>query len=457
MIKQTSLSHSEQSMQYRILVFTAAALLSIAGSAMAVPTDTPTGVTIFDHERAYPCGVLFSTDENTYLIDKEGHLIRQWPEQGFPAKMLDPKLVGGQKGVIGVQLSAIEVTNGAAATGLVPGMPSVFRNKTVGLVDWDNKPLWTWGSSAPGGAARQHHDWTRLANGNMLFLTNASRTIPGFGDRSMLDDVIREVSPKGQVVWSWSAADHLNEFGFTAAELALIKKKAAVDFLHTNDMRVIGTNRWEKAGDTRFAPDNILISSRDANFTAIIDRKTGDIVWRIGPDYPAQDAHASPYALPKPIDQISGQHDAYMIPEGLPGAGDILMLDNQGEAGYPAVELPVSGGSRVIEINPSTKQIVWQYSAAYSGAPDWKFFTPFMGGAERLPNGNTLIDEAINGRFFEVTSQGEIVWEYVSPYKGAAPTRPVPGRPKPASNLVYRAQAVPLSWVPDPGHVSSKP
>ncbi|WP_321937452.1 aryl-sulfate sulfotransferase [Paraburkholderia sp. J8-2] len=434
-------------MKFRISCL-AASLLSLAGSAFAVPSVAPTGVTVYDRAKAYPCDVLFSTDDATYLVDKEGKLVQKWPEQGFPSKMIDPKLVSGKKGVIGVQLSAIEVTDGAAGTGLVPGLPAGFRNKTFGLVDWNNKPLWKWGENAPGGAARQHHDWERLENGHMLLLTNVGRKIPGFGDRPMLDDVIREVDKDGNIVWSWSATDHLNEFGFTPEELELIKKKAAVDFLHTNDLRVLGPNRWAEAGDSRFAPDNILISSRDANFTVIIDKKTGHVVWRIGPDYPKA-SPMSAYRLPKPIDQISGQHDAYMIPEGVPGAGNILMLDNQGEAGYPSVELQVAGGSRVIEINPSTNQIVWQYTAAYSGEPDWRFFTPFMGGAQRLPNGNTLIDEAINGRFFEVTPQGEIVWEYVSPYKGSAPQPPVPGRPQPVSNLVYRIQAVPLSWVPD--------
>jgi hypothetical protein len=52
------------------------------------------------------------------------------------------------------------------------------------------------------------------------------------------------------------------------------------------------------------------------------------------------------------------------------------------------------------------------------------FFTPRMGNAQRLPNGNTLINEACFGRFFEVTPQGETVWEYVNPYFGGPPKRP---------------------------------
>jgi hypothetical protein len=110
--------------------------------------------------------------------------------------------------------------------------------------------------------------------------------------------------------------------------------------------------------------------------------------------------------------------------------------------------MQVAGGSRVIEIEPIEKTIVWEYSARASGQADWQFYSPFISSAERLPNGNTLIDEGINGRFFQVTREGDIVWEYISPVKGAAPVPPLPGRPQPTSNYAYRAQAVPYDWVP---------
>jgi Arylsulfotransferase (ASST) len=217
--------------------------------------------------------------------------------------------------------------------------------------------------------------------------------------------------------------------------------------LPTNDMQVLGPNHWEKTGDSRFAQNNIMISSRDSNFTAVISKETGKVVWRIGPDYASRNDFR-PEITPRPVDQISGQHDAHTIPEGLPGAGDILLFGNQGEAGYPPVELEVTGGSRVLEINPVSKEIVWEYTGASSGDANWSFFSPFISSAQRIPNGNTLIDEGVNGRFFQVTPQGEIVWEYVSPFKGDAPVPPTPGHPKAISNWVYRIQGVPLDWVP---------
>jgi len=265
----------------------------------------------------------------------------------------------------------------------------------------------------------------------------------------MLDDAVYEVTPKGDIVWRWLASDHLDEFGFTPEELALVKASRSPDYLHVNDMTPLGPNRWAEAGDARFDPDNILIDSRNANFIIIIDKKTGKVVWRLGPNFPPPPpvpANGAP-SFPHPVEQISGQHDAHMIAKGLPGAGDILVFDNEGPAGYPPSTLGVVTGSRVLEIDPTTQKVVWQYSAEDTGQAGWTFYSAFISSARRLPNGNTLIDEGMNGRLFQVTPTGEIVWEYVSPhfFKGA-----IAGLGREAlSNWTYRAQPVPYDWVPD--------
>jgi hypothetical protein len=106
------------------------------------------------------------------------------------------------------------------------------------------------------------------------------------------------------------------------------------------------------------------------------------------------------------------------------------------------------GGSRVLEINPVKKEIVWKYDGESSGKPGWTFLSSFISSARRLPNGNTLIDEGHDGRFFQVTPKGEIVWEYVSLYFGSFYGN-VPGVSRGIpSNWVYRAQPVPYDWVP---------
>ena len=98
------------------------------------------------------------------------------------------------------------------------------------------------------------------------------------------------------------------------------------------------------------------------------------------------------------------QHQAEFLANG-----NILLLDNRGGGGKDGG----FDGSQVIEIDPSTKEEVWRYN----GTPDKPFFTHRLGYNQRLPNGNTLITESTQGRLLEVSPDGKIVWEYVSPYR----------------------------------------
>jgi hypothetical protein len=426
-----------------------AALALTTGTAMANPSIFPTGVTTYDPAKAYNSYVIFSApDEKTHLIDMDGKEVKRWEYQGFPSELLDPAVTGGKRGHVLVQLEADK----GPGLGTVPGA-KIFSNKTIGELDWDGKTVWQWGAQAPGGAARQHHDWQRLANGNTLILANQLRKLPGFKLPQQLDDVIYEVAPSGKILWQWAVSDHLDELGFTPDQLTLIRNASSADYFHLNDMTSVGPNKWFDAGDKRFAPDNILFDARNANFVAIIDRQSGKIVWHLGPNLPPlvkQEAGAPAKLAPaagEPVDQFVGQHDAHIIPKGLPGAGNLLLFDNQGAAGYPPAELATLGGSRVLEIDPTTGKVVWSYTAADSDQPQWAFRSAFISSARRLPNGNTLIDEGMNGRLFQVTPGGEIVWEYVNPYfarsavgGGAQPVR---------TNWTYRAQPVPYGWVPE--------
>ena len=402
-------------------------------------------MTRYDPSKAYNDFVLFTgADKVTRLIDLDGNVVREWNYAGFPSYFIDPALAGGQRGHILVTLSTVN----SKGVGAVPGRNNLDISKTIGEVDWDGKTVWQWGGDkAPGGAAQQHHDWRRLPNGNTLILANLLHPVTGFAQPQVLDDVVYEINPKGETVWKWVASDHLEEFGFTPEQLKLVRAAPTADYLHVNNLSVVGPNRWFDAGDKRFDPENLLFNSRNANFIAIIDKKTGKVVWTLGPNFPSSGEFASrgKKPTPRPVDQISGQHDAHIIPAGLPGAGNLLVFDNQGEAGYPRASLNVTGGSRILEIDPVKKEIVWEYTGESSGAPGWTFRSSFISSARRLPNGNTLIDEGFDGRLFQVTPQGEIAWEYVSPYFGEFPS----AGSKLTSNWVYRAQPVPYEWAPE--------
>jgi len=427
-----------------------ALLLSLAAfcattAARPEPSVFPTGTTIYDPARAFNSFVLFAGGDGVLrLIDLNGNVVHEWKFTGQPAAFIDPALVGGARGHIFVTLETEE----GKGTDLVPGRVQTRINKTVGEVDWDGKTLWRFGGAAPSGRAQQHHDIARLPNGNTLVLANIVYSLPGFAAPQVLDDLAYEVDPKGEIVWTWAASDHIDEVGFTPEELKLLKGSKNADYLHVNDLKPVGPNHWFDEGDQRFAPENLIFDSRNANFIAIIDRKTRKIVWTLGPHFPpvAADGVGSSRKLPRPVDQISGQHDAQIIPKGLPGAGNLLVFDNQGAAGYPPAATTLTGGSRVLEINPVTQQVVWQYSAAESGGGGWSFRSTHISDARRLPNGNTFIDEGQIGRFFQVTPQGEIVWEYVNPYPRRG--KEVETGKATLNYNVYRAEPVPYDWAP---------
>ncbi|GLI92330.1 hypothetical protein LMG27198_13220 [Methylocystis echinoides] len=428
-----------------LLLALGASLLLLA-QARAEPSVFPTGVTIYDPTRAYNSYVLFpGGDDVSRLIDLTGKVVHEWKYTGQPVAFIDPALVGGSRGHIFVTLATEE----GKGTDLVPGRAQTRIRKAVGEVDWSGAKIWEFGPNAPGGRAQQHHDIARLPNGNTLVLANVVYPLPGFSAPQVLDDVAYEVNADGDIVWQWAASDHLDEIGFTAEELKLIKASKSADYLHVNNLKPVGPNHWYDEGDSRFAPDNLIFDSRSANFIAVIDRKTRKIVWTLGPHYPpiSEDGSTTSRKTPRPVDQISGQHDAQIIPKGLPGAGNLLVFDNQGEAGYPHAAVSYTGGSRVLEINPVTREIVWQYTGASSGQPGWAFRSTHISNARRLPNGNTFIDEGQIGRFFQVTPEGDIVWEYINPYPRRGKD-PETGKPT-VNHAVYRAQPVPYDWAPE--------
>ncbi len=430
-------------LDHAVAALLAGSALVTTSVAMAEPSVFPTGVTRYDPRLAYNSYIIFSApDEKTHLIDMNGHEVRSWPKAGFPAYVIDPALAHGARGHVLVQLDNSE----QSGAGVAPGEPAEFRNRSIGELDWDGNVVWSWGAKAPGGAAKQHHDWRRLPNGNTLVLAHWLHPIPGFSLPNLLDDVVYEVVPTGEVVWRWVASEHLGELGFTPEQLKLVRASKSPDYFHLNNMTQLGPNKWAQSGDHRFDPDNILVDSRNANFIIIIDKTTGHIVWELGPNYPKIPRGAAGRATPRPVDQISGQHDAHLIEEGLPGAGDLIVFDNQGEGGYPPAELGVTSGSRVLQINPITKRIVWQYTGENSDGPGWTFYSGFISSARRLPNGNTLIDEGMNGRFFQITPSGKIVWEYVSPVFAKTPVGSAGDEI--TSNWTYRATPVPYGWVP---------
>jgi hypothetical protein len=226
--------------------------------------------------------------------------------------------------------------------------------------DWDGELIWQYRLDDP--QDFPHHDVDRLANGNRLVL---------------------EVDGEGATVWQWHANDHLGAFFGRAA--------SAANLTHVNSIQELPPNRHWEAGDERFRPGNILLSARNLDTVAVVDRGTGEVVW---------DFHQG----------LDYQHEAFMIPVGLEGAGNILVFNNR----YHAAD--GERRSAILEIDPATAELAWQYEAD-------NFFSTTGGVQQPLTNGNLLIASSRGGRVFEVTRSGRVVWQWSPPYQPMRPVR----------------------------------
>jgi hypothetical protein len=129
--------------------------------------------------------------------------------------------------------------------------------------------------------------------GNTLILSHKNVRNPAICDKPLLDDTIIEVTWEGDVVWEWLCSEHFEELGFSEEAKNILFRNpnwlkaggGMGDWMHINSMSLLGPNSWFDAGDGRFHPDNIIWCARESNITAIVDKKTGRIVWKLGPNY----------------------------------------------------------------------------------------------------------------------------------------------------------------------------
>ena len=221
----------------------------------------------------------------------------------------------------------------------------------------------------------QHHDARRLPHGGAVYLAYADLDeteqravlggVPGSEfDGTIHGEAIREIDENGHVIWEWNLKQlDLDQFP-----------------LHRN------ANRWSHGHTNTVQPlpnEQFLISCKALNLVFVVDKKLNKMVWHF------QD------------DQLGGQHDAQQLDNG-----NILIFAN----GCYASDLH---HSQVWEVDPSTNEIVWRYVAKDNPQ---SFFSPHIGGCQRLASGNTLICEGGKGCLFETTPEGDVVWEYVSPH-----------------------------------------
>ena len=323
-------------------------------------------VTEYQPHKAYPGFTLFSpmtqVPGSTWLIDMQGRFVHRWKLPGW------------------VRLHSDLLPNGNILCGIedVGAPPSSVPTvcKSVVEIDWDGKVVWKYDQDM-----MDAHDRVRLKNGNTMIMKyeplpediaakvkGGQPTIPILGMEIPLQgNVIQEITPQGKVVWEW--------YGYKHFDIEL-------DCFSPLQLRLawVGLNSLEELPN-----GDLMICSFGCDNLFIIDRNSGDIKWRWGKGF------------------ISMPHNPTLLDNG-----NILVLNNNR---YNVDYFPPEG-SRVLEVNPTTNEVEWEYRP--ENPVD--FFTAYIGGAERQPNGNTLICEGGMGRFLEVNTMGKIVWEYIVPF-----------------------------------------
>ncbi len=321
------------------------------------PPSAASGVLIHDSERALPGYNLYVSAHApaAHLMNMSGQVVHRWE------RTYGEICPGGTRDGPGQNhwRRAKLLDNGDLLV--------VLDYHALVRLDRDSVPIWT----LCGG---YHHDVTWDSEGRIFALRTApASTQDGRPTASALDDLLEQISPTGKVLSSTSLLASLARSPFSH----LVSQVPGRDKLHTNAIAVLEGPGVERS--SHFSAGQILLSFRNLDMLAVLSLESEELVW----------ATTGPW---------QAQHEPVLLE-----SGRLLLFDNLGWG----------EASRIVEYDPDTKSLGWSYPKA----PSPSFFSPVCGSQQRLSNGNTLIVESTAGRAFEVTPNGEVVWEFRSSHR----------------------------------------
>ena len=246
---------------------------------------------------------------------------------------------------------------------------AIFEGRGLVKLDKDSKLLW----ASP---LQAHHDLDVQENGDIYVLTREARAIPRISEKApTLEDFVTVFDASGGVKRSISLLEAFE--GTRFRPYLRTGKRRQGDILHTNTVRVLDGRHGEQL--PAFARGNVLTSMNALGTVVVVNPELGRVVWvfKMAP---------------------VGQHDPSVLEDG----GILLFVNHEG-----------SGRSEVLELDPLQQRKRW----SYRGDESRPFYSEFLGAVQRLPNGNTLITESEGGRAFEITREGETVWEFYNPHR----------------------------------------
>jgi len=373
--------------------------------------------------------------KSTFLIDMQGRVVRSWDTDATPSSI------------------AYLLENGNLLRPSQLANPP-FGGRTAGAggkvqeFSWNGELVWDFTYATA--TVIPHHDLTRLPNGNVLLVVEEKKTaeeaiaagrIPASVEGGELHaDALVEIKPTGkatgEVVWTWRLWDHLIQdhdktkanFGDVAAH------PERVDINFTVKPGGRGSADWTHFNAVAYNADldQVVVSLRNFSEIWILDHsattreaagrtggrggKGGDLLYRWG--------NPQAYRAGTVADRrLFGQHNAHWIPNGLPGAGRLLIYNNgdgRPQGAYSTVDEiapPVDARGRYT-LTPGGKYGPESAAWTYSAPNPTDFYSFNISGAMRLPNGNTLICAGAPGIVFEITPDKKVVWQYNLPSFG---------------------------------------
>ena len=370
------------------------------GYAQTADEDSLQGVVFHDPDRSWQGYNFYSTwaTGEAFLIDMDGTPVHRWTF--WPQRRINPDY-------------AFLLADG--------DLLIIHEYAELKRIGWDSQVLWQ-------KAIRAHHDVLPAPDGTLWVI---ARTLKAYRDRRVWFDDLVHLDRQGQELERWSTFEHLEALrraldtrSFLDTVLDSISsgtpgrpavgspdtssaaggeryngelpnaptghsrdsagvrslagsRPRELDYFHINTVGLLPDTPLGRSDD-RFEAGNLLLCLRNVNQIAVLDPETGRIRWAWGEG------------------EVEWPHHPTMLADGR-----ILLFDNGVRRGF----------SRVVELDPRSGEIVWEYRAE----PAETFYSYGRGSAQRLDNGNTLICESDRGRVFEVTPRGETVWTWWNP------------------------------------------
>ncbi|MDD3320237.1 MAG: aryl-sulfate sulfotransferase [Paludibacter sp.] len=434
------------------------------------------GLFLNDTAKVYKGYTLFAPKQyhTTYLINNEGRVVHQWSNSIYPPGQSVYLLPNGH--ILRSCMTKGQLSSGGGEGGRIEEY------------DWDDNLVWELDFSTA--TYMQHHDIHILPNGNIIMLVIEKKTLAecaaaGFNTANfqldpktqqlptiVLPDYVAEIKPTypkgGTVVWEWHTWDHLiQDFDATKLNYGTPKQHPELVDCDGDGKKLPAFWNHMNSIDYNEQFDQIALSVRGNSEVWIIDHSTttaeakshaggnrgkgGDLLYRWGNPicYGAGTASDQRYFQ---------QHDVEWVKPGYPGAGNMTCFDNGlgrgGSTIYSTVDefTPAVDANGNYAITVGSKFLPATYSWFYQADAISPMYSENISGAERLPNGNTIICSGTIGEFREVTADGQVVWKYVCPVQlngvitqGVAPDVDA-ARADETMNSVFRVYKYPLDY-----------